>query len=109
MLIDFGKATGELKGKMYSFTPTEKEQYRQKFPHIAPEVIEGDSKESTYSDMFAVGGILYKIADQGCLLANIEIQEKLLFLAGKCRIVQYRERFSAKTALSYIQQCIDIN
>ena len=63
VLVDFGKANKIEEGKFYYLNAHEKEEYRMKFSHIAPELIEGESKQTPYSDMFAVGGIIYKIAE----------------------------------------------
>lgn len=41
IVIDFGKATGVDKGKHYDLLEVEKSEYTRKFPHMAPEVIEG--------------------------------------------------------------------
>ena len=59
MLIDFGKASKSTEGKYLSLTRVEKVEYLCKFPQIPPEVIEGNSRQSTYSDMYAVGGVFY--------------------------------------------------
>ncbi len=40
VLIDFGKATEGLEGKSYHLTACEREQYRCKYSHLAPEVVE---------------------------------------------------------------------
>ena len=41
MLIDFGKPTTTTQGKLYRLTELEKETYRLRCSHFAPEVIEG--------------------------------------------------------------------
>ena len=58
MLIDFEKASISTQGKSLSLTQVEKIEYQRKFPQIPPEVIEGESRQSTVSDMYAVGGVL---------------------------------------------------
>lgn len=105
VLIDFGKATNISKGKHYHLSLTERIQYRQKYPHIAPEVVEGETKQSMCSDMFSVGGIFYKIVDNGFSDCT-EQKQKLSFLAEQCRLVQYHKRFSAHKALSVIQEIL---
>lgn len=102
MLIDFGKASKSTEGKHLSLTRVEKVEYLRKFPQIPPEVIEGDSQQSTYSDMYAVGGVLYHIAESG----NISIPlytKTLLNIAEKCRSTQYLCRLNAKQALQQLQ------
>lgn len=103
VLIDFGKATNASQGKKYHLSFTERAHYHRKYPHIAPEVIEGESRQSSSSDMFSVGGILYKIVDNGCLS---EQRKKLTHLAEQCRLIRYHQRFSAQKALSFIQEIL---
>ena len=59
VLVDFGKATTTSDGKLYCLTHAEKEDYWTRYSYLAPEVIEGESKQSTHSDMYAVGGLFY--------------------------------------------------
>ena len=44
VLLDFGKVTKVVNAKRYKLTAFEKREYFQKYPHIALEVIEGDSR-----------------------------------------------------------------
>ena len=81
ILIDFGIATKLLQGKQYHLNWKEKQEYTQKFPQLAPEVIEGDCRQSTHSDMYAVGWVIYKITDLKCA----SYKRPLLNLAEKCR------------------------
>ena len=67
LLIDLGKGTKATQGKMYHLSHRQKIEYLQKFPHIPPEVIEGEYQQSTFSDMYAVGGLFYQIAESGCI------------------------------------------
>ena len=106
LLVDFGKATKIDNGKLYSLNAIEKDEYRMKFPHIAPEVIESESKQTTYSDMFSVGGILYQVAESQQLSSCEYEKKRLKFLAEKCRLVQYHRRYSAQKALSFLQESL---
>lgn len=54
VLVDFGKATKVVNAKRYKLTAFEKKEYLQKYPHIAPEVIEGETKQSIQSDIYSV-------------------------------------------------------
>lgn len=53
----------------------EQEEHRVRFPHIAPEIIEGKSKQTTYSDMFSVGGIIYHVTESQ-QLSSYEFEKK---------------------------------
>ena len=55
VLVDFGKAC---LGEKLLLNAVEQDEYFAKFPHIAPEVIKGESRQTTLSDMFSVGRIL---------------------------------------------------
>ena len=100
VLIDFGKATKLSQGKQYHLSSKEKQEYTQKFPQLAPEVIEGDCRQSAHSDMYAVGGVIYKITDHKCA----SYRRPLLNLAEKCRQVCYMNCLSAAKALLYLQE-----
>ena len=99
VLVDFGKATKLTQGRMYHLNRHEKDEYQRKFPQLAPEVIEGDCRQCTHSDMYAVGGIIYQIADRKCAA----YRKVLWHIAENCRLVNYRHRFSASVALQYLQ------
>ena len=67
VLIDFGKATKLSEGKRYHLSGVEQAEYMRKFPHIAPEVIEGETKQSTHSDIYSFGKVLFRLTNHGCL------------------------------------------
>ena len=67
VLIDFGTATRFTEAKRYNLSEFERREYICKYPHIAPEVIEGELKQSTFSDMFSFGKVLYQIMDHNCI------------------------------------------
>lgn len=75
LLVDFGKATKLKYGKMFYLGTQDKLDYGKKFPHIAPEVVEGEYRQSVYSDMYAVGGVFYRLVESGCV-SNKSYQQK---------------------------------
>ena len=77
VLTDFGKATKISEAKLCRLTECKKAEYTRKYTHIPPEVIEGETRQSVYSDMFAVGGLLHKITD-GTLLSSFPNQNTQL-------------------------------
>ena len=99
VLVDFGKATKLTQGRMYHLSGHEKNEYRRKFPQLAPEVVEGDCRQCTHSDMYAVGGIIYQVAERKCAT----YRKPLWHIAEHCRLVQYTCRYSAHVALQYLQ------
>lgn len=61
VLIDFGKACRRDLGKTKSLKTEEQNQYLHKYKHIAPEVVNGTHKQSTYSDVYSFGYLVYQI------------------------------------------------
>ena len=91
---------------MYRLTLPEREEYQRKFTHIAPEVISGEYRQSTFSDMFSVGGVFYRIIDSNVLQSK-EIDNSLSTLAKQCRMPQYTSRPLAKHVLLQLKNIID--
>ena len=102
-LFYFGKATTVSHGKQYKLTVLEQEEYQHKYTHIAPEVISGRCRQSTYSDMFSVGGVFYRIIDFK-VLKNKEIINNLSLLAGQCCVPQHTYQPSPKCVLTQFHQ-----
>jgi len=103
MLIDFGKATKCESGKMLHLTAVERIEYRKKFPQIAPEVVDGINRQSIYSDMYSIGGVLYHICESGSI-AEKSVERTLLSLSEHCRLTCYYKRVTAKQALLQLQK-----
>jgi serine/threonine protein kinase len=55
ILIDFGKACSFANAKRTELSEELKAEYREKHAHIAPEIIEGKSKQSPARDVYALG------------------------------------------------------
>lgn len=108
VLIDFGKATKSMQGKLYHLTEHEKESYRIRYMHIAPEVIEGECRQTTYSDMYAVGSLLYRITESRPIKGSASIAKMLLNIAEKCCGIQYHRRWTAHKALVTIQDTLKL-
>lgn len=102
LVIDFGKATKTIQGKFLHLSQQEKTEYQRKFPQIAPEVVEGEKQQSTFSDVYAIGGVLYRIAESGCI-SSMSQSKTVLGIAEKCRIPQYLQRLTVKQALKQLQ------
>ena len=60
ILADFGKATQRSEGKHYHLSLIEQAEYTRKYTHLAPEVINGESRQSIYSDIISYGGVSYR-------------------------------------------------
>ena len=63
ILIDFGKASAITKAKSYHLTDSEKAEYVRKYPHIAPELISGETPLTKSSGMFSIGRTLHNLLE----------------------------------------------
>ena len=63
MMIDFGKATMVDDGKKYHLSDVAKAEYTRRYPQMAPEVIDGVTRQTKWSDMYAAGGVVQRIID----------------------------------------------
>ena len=68
-------------------TELEKETYWLRYSHFATKVIEGESRQSVFSDMYAVEGLFYRIAER-CSVKGSSCEKILLKIAEKCHLVQ---------------------
>lgn len=110
VLIDFGKATQVTRGRLYNLTEREKEQYVANFPHYAPEVINGNGKQTIMSDMYAVGVLLKKMYDHGCFgsLTSTERGLCLIELIDQCKSADINQRLSAIQCVDTIKTIIEV-
>jgi len=79
VLIDYDKATESSLGKLYKLTDNEKALYYDHYPHLAPEVINGLTKQNTSSDIFSVGKLFHFICDK------YELSEEENYIISKLR------------------------
>ena len=99
LIVDFGKATERDSGRKHKLSETQKEDYKQRYPHMAPEVING-MNETPLSDIFAAGSIFLAIYDNDCLEPD-EVSQKYLGMSAKCRSIVVTQRPSAAEALDF--------
>lgn len=104
IVIDFGKATSTENGKHYHLTEREKAEYVRRYVHMSPEVIEGITRQSIPSDMYAVGGVLQSVVSSGMLTSSK--RKALDDLATKCRSPSYLSRPTAKEGLQALQMVV---
>ncbi|CAB4033036.1 Hypothetical predicted protein [Paramuricea clavata] len=57
---DFGKACSFANAKRKELSEEVKPEYREEHAHIVPEIIEGKSKQSSASDVYALGRVVLK-------------------------------------------------
>ena len=104
-MIDFGKATSTDKGKTCKLIDIDKSQYTTNFSHMSPEVIKGLSAQSKMSDIYSLGGILYKVHDHAAIPSK-EILGKLQNLAMNCRSPRCSCRPSAKNVITTLEKLL---
>ena len=107
VLTDFGKATTVSSARRYTLSEPEKVQYLVKYPHIAPEVVHGETKQSSYSDMFAVGRVFSKFSDQACFqgLPKKDVKE-LLSLINRLTSLVWHKRPTAEYCLEVMDKLL---
>jgi len=74
--------------------------------YLAPEVLSGESRQSRYSDIFALGGVFYKIIDAKKLINYPDHGKKLCKFAERCRCVHHNRRPDAKQALKFFKELL---
>lgn len=105
VLIDYGKSTTIADSRRYDLTAYERSEYVRRYPHIPPEVIEGEQKQSKGSDIYAIGRVMHQISDSN-LINSLEKSQKGLFkmFAEKCRNTDYSKRPKIKECLDFFKQ-----
>ena len=67
VIIDFGKCIGKQEASRKVLSKQEQETYKQKYTHVAPEVVSGTHPPSHASDVYALGRLLRQVATKiGC-------------------------------------------
>ena len=64
------------------------------------------ARQSIYSDMYSVGGVLYNKIDAKKFDSDKQIKSTVEGLAGKCRSVHYSKRPKAKAVLTSLQDIL---
>ena len=64
VVIGFGKAHFALSPKPVMLLSAKKqEEYKVRYPHIAPEIVDGSGRQSFLSDIFSLGRIVLAVLD----------------------------------------------
>ena len=112
MLIDFNKATRISEGRKYRLSPDEKTLHYTHYPHLAPEVVEGTSKQTPSSDIFAVGRIFKQIAKR-VICNNTEINRlyiaRLASVSSQCSSNDAKSRPCAESLAADLKNLLHIS
>lgn len=105
VLIDFGKSTKVTESVRYNLSATERGEYIRKYPHIPPEVIEGDRRPSKESDIYAAGKLLHRICGSGCI-DSLKICQRNAFkvFSEKCCSIDFAKRPRSKECLKFFEE-----
>ena len=64
VIIDFGKARFISDPKpVMSLRQVQQEEYRKRYPHIAPEIVDGSGRQSHASDIYSLSKIVLALLD----------------------------------------------
>jgi serine/threonine protein kinase len=66
VVVDFGKSCKREEGITKRMSLEEQSEYRKKYKHIAPEIVDGSHKQSMYSDIYSFGYLVYNIYTYLC-------------------------------------------
>ena len=61
IVVDFGKACYQEKGRKYALSISEQQMYLKKHPQIPPDVVSGISRQSHASDIYGFGRVIQAI------------------------------------------------
>ena len=99
IVVDFGKARLIQSPKRYKLSEMEKEEYKKKYTHLAPELIHGASPQSILTDVYSFGHIIGKVA-------TVTASQQLKSVASLCTKTNPANRPSiayVRSSLSDIQ------
>ena len=106
IIIDFGKATAVKNNRKYHLFDVEKSEYTRRFPHISPEVIDGITTYTKWSDMYSAGRIMQQLID-GEHFEDLSADQRISVnsITRKCMCHDFPTRSTAKQVLVSLQ-CI---
>ena len=94
-IIDFAKATAIQCPSKYNLSNTQKEKYKRKYQHSAPDLVDGLCTQSVLTDTYSIGFLLSQIGEAA---QNSELQK----LSTKMTQYFSRERASLRDAIAFL-------
>lgn len=98
-IVDFGKACPSEKGKMYVLGSRQKEMYRSRFSHIAPDLVDGIVRQSYLSDVFSFGQLIGRVA-------HLRTTNGLQQLAVSCTMYSCSDRLQLENIVSTLKSML---
>lgn len=99
-IIDFSKACPEEDGKKYHLLPNHREEYKSRYSHIAPDLIDGRVTQSVFSDVYSFGRVIHKMA------ALSDSAKTLALLAAQSSSYADNERQELKLTISTLKSLL---
>ena len=97
VLIHFEKATPIHSGRLYRLSDDEIQQYLREHTHLAPEVLNGQTKQTAVSDMYSISILLSNIISCSCFSHLWGTQnDALLELCTTCKAMEPQLRPSTE-------------
>ena len=107
VVVDFGKATEKDRGRLYTLNFHEKQQYRFRYRHLAPELIEGTMKQCVLSDIYSLGKLLGQITNSARLVGlEDDSLGRVQQLIQACTTVKPKERPNARRICEVFEQIL---
>ena len=94
-IIDFGKATAVQCPSKYNLSNSQKGKYKRKYPHLAPDLVDGLCAQSVLTDTYSIGFLFSQIGDAA---QNSKLQK----LSPKMMQYFSQERPSLKDAIAFL-------
>lgn len=84
-------------GKKYALSHHQKEVYRSRYSHIAPDLVDGIVPQSFLSDIFSFGQLIKKI-----VVAHTGLQQ----LASRCTTYAFSDRLKLEDLVSTLKSML---
>ena len=78
MIIDFGKATAIQCPSRYTLSDSQKQRYKKRYSHLAPDLIDGTCSQSIYTDIYSVGNVFRHIGKEMQIDQLVEVAGKMM-------------------------------
>lgn len=106
VIVDFGKCEYISHSNSYLLADAEKEEYRKKHKHVAPDLVDGISKSSPASDVYSYGRIFKNIICYFPLKAS-EVPISVKNTVRMCLKYESVDRPSCRAIIELFTNCIN--
>ena len=78
IIIDFGKATSMQCPSRYNLTLALRQKYKTKYQHLAPDLVDGLTTQTVYTDIYSVDHVFKQIHDYANLTFLEDLSQKMM-------------------------------